>query len=713
MKNLFKLSALFLIINGIIYGKITGVVTDQNSGKPLSNVEITIVKTNIGTTSNELGKFEIEYDYKMLELAFNHIAYESKYVTLDNIDTSLSITLKETLLQMEDVVVTSMRSGYLLRDVPVSTEVIGKKEIIASGAITIDELLNQRAGVSSTVNVDGGSIFNLLGLDSRYILILKDGQPITGRFNNRVDLSQISISRIEKVEITKGPGSALYGSDAMGGIINIITDNSKQNKIFNISARGTNFGSNIKQIKSEPINTILSSNITMPLKNYTFYSDLTFQNFSKGQNFEYISADLIKKINSNTEIRWSNKSKHSFFLNIQTFSQNDEGSTKSAFGDILFNNSTEIFRSQVSLQYDWKYSDFAKIEQTIRSSRYSREYLVRGIDDLIDKKDFTQEKDLEYEVMYTKNYPNFNLVYGMEFSQPVYFSDRIKEGKQTFKQNGVFIQTDIDIHNSFDLVTGARLDRFQDTVVVSPRLAVSYKKNNWKLRGAYGYGFRSPSFMESLIDWEHVQFGYTVIGNQNLKPEVSRGMTLGVEYTNNENFQTSLLLYQNRFNNLIEDYAIQPGELSYRNINIAKFSGFEWTSKLAIGSKISFSSTYNYVENVDGDNNKLPNTVPHSLGSRISIALLKNKILLSFNNKLVGTYFPQEFDPSLGDYTSSEKAIKGSSISDLVIQYRLNKTNKILLGINNVSNFTNDVYGPYIGRVAYIEIQKSITNKGT
>ena len=190
-------------------------------------------------------------------------------------------------------------------------------------------------------------------------------------------------------------------------------------------------------------------------------------------------------------------------------------------------------------------------------------------------------------------------------------------------------------------------------------------------------------------------------------------MTLGVEYTNNENFQTSLLLYQNRFNNLIEDYAIQPGRLSYRNINIAKFSGFEWTSKLAIGSKISFSSTYNYVENVDGDNNKLPNTVPHSLGSRLSIALLKNKILLSFNNKLVGTYFPQEFDPSLGNYISSKKAVKGSSISDLVIQYRLHKTNKILLGMNNVSNFTNDVYGPYIGRVAYIEIQKSITNKGT
>ena len=160
----------------------------------------------------------------------------------------------------------------------------------------------------------------------------------------------------------------------------------------------------------------------MPLKNYTFYSDLTFQNFSKGQNFEYISADLIKKINSNTEIRWSNKSKHSFFLNIQTFRQNDEGSTKSAFGDILFNNSTEIFRSQVSFQYDWKYSDFAKIEQTIRSSRYSREYLVRDIDDLIDKKDFTQE-EIDEEAMLealTEQYgylitgANFEIIYVTE-----------------------------------------------------------------------------------------------------------------------------------------------------------------------------------------------------------------------------------------------------------------------------------------------------------
>ena len=139
MKTSIRFLVLSLMTTRLLSVQVSGLIKDQNSGKPLSNVEITIAKTNIGTTSNELGEFEIDYDQEKVKLAFSHIAYESKYIDLNNMDTSLVIELRETLLQMEDIVVTSMRSGYILRDVPVSTEVIGKKEIIGSGAITIDE----------------------------------------------------------------------------------------------------------------------------------------------------------------------------------------------------------------------------------------------------------------------------------------------------------------------------------------------------------------------------------------------------------------------------------------------------------------------------------------------------------------------------------------------------------------------------------------------
>ena len=203
---------------------VSGTVKDSKSGKPIALVNIWDSASSTGTTTNESGVFTLNTKSQdNMDLAFTHIAYDNYYQTFDQSDTAFVLLMTETLLQMNDVVVTSTRSGYLLRDVPIATEVIGTKEISESGAVTVSELLSQRAGVSTSVNVDGGAIFNMLGLDSRYILILKNGQPVTGRFNNRVDLDQVSINNIKKIEITKGPGSAVYGTDAMGGVINIIT----------------------------------------------------------------------------------------------------------------------------------------------------------------------------------------------------------------------------------------------------------------------------------------------------------------------------------------------------------------------------------------------------------------------------------------------------------------------------------------------------------
>ena len=708
-----QLLIFFLMFSTLSSAKISGIIIDQKTSRPISDVEITISKTKIGTTSNAEGLFEISNNKReKLILIFNHIAYETKYHPINRIDTSLVIKLKETLLQMDDIVVTSMRSGYLLRDVPVSTEVIGKKEIQSSGAVTINDLLSQRSGVSSSVNVDGGSIFNLLGLDSRYILILKNGQPITGRFNNRVDLNHISVNRIKKIEITKGPGSALYGTDAMGGIINIITDDTNERKTINLNYRATSFGSNLEEISKEPVNDIYSSSIAVPINNFKIYNDVTYQNFSKGQQFEYIKSDYIKKINTNTDINWSNSNRHLFSFNLQTYYQGDNGVTRSAFGDILFNNSTKIQRFQTTLQYDWKYSERANLKQSLRIANYSREYLVTDRNNYIETENQTKEENVEYEVMYTKAYKQFNLVYGMEFSKPVYKSDRIKGGRQTLNQNGVFVQTDINISKKIDFVSGLRIDRFQDTVVVSPRFALSYKATKkTKFRAAYGHGFRSPSFMESLIDWEHIQFGYRVIGNQNLEPEVSRGTTLGIEFTNNKNFQISALIYRNQFKNLIEDYSVVPGLLSYRNISVASFKGFELSTKWAIGSKISLSSNYNYINNTDGKGDLIPNTIPHSFGSRISFSIFKNYFLLSLNTKIVGGYSPQEFDPNIGDYKSSKEDIDTYIISDMTVQYKINQKYKILAGLKNLGNYKDNTYGPYIGRTPYVEIQKIIDTK--
>ena len=696
------------------YGNISisGAVRDANSGKPIELVNIWDSVSGKGTTTNESGFFTLNVEnQEYMDLSFTHIAYDSYYQKFNESDTAFVLLMIETLLQMNDVVVTSTRSGYLLRDVPIATEVISTKEVSESGAVTVSELLSQRAGVSTSVNVDGGAIFNMLGLDSRYILILKNGQPITGRFNNRVDLNQISIGNIKKLEITKGPGSAIYGTDAMGGVINIISKESSETLELDLAYRASSFGGTPEEISNEPINSILKSRISMPFKNLKLSNDLTYQNFSRGQQFEFISADKINKINLNTDLSWR-ALKHQFRLDNQYFNQVDEGATRLSNGIILFTNTTNINRNQLTLNHYWQIKEKTSVRQTFRKAKYTRSYKVKNTNDILEINNITEENSTEYELLFKHNYKNVKINGGFELSNPQYKSDRIAGGNQKKDVTGVFNQVAFKLIDSFDFVAGLRFDKYGDTTVVSPRLALSYKPNEmWTLRTAYGNGFRAPSFMESLIDWEHVQFGYTVKGNPDLMPEVSTGINLGAEYSNQNNFQISTLIYHNNFSNLIKDYALESGILSYQNIEKAYFTGLEVITKWVITNSMSSSFTINYVKNKDGSGKQIPNTIPLSFGGRVSYSPGKQKILYALNFKGVGEYFPQEFDPITGDYVSAYEPIKSHLMGDIQIIYNVTNVYQIVLGSTNVGNHTNKSYGPYIGRAGYIEIKTKLERR--
>ena len=709
-KVILILSFPIAAIHGSI--SISGAVKDANSGEPIALVNIWDSASGKGTTTNESGLFTLNaVNQENMDLSFTHIAYDNYYQKFYKSDTSFVLLMTETLLQMNDIVVTSTRSGYLLRDVPIATEVISIKEISESGAVTVSDLLSQRAGVSTSVNVDGGAIFNMLGLDSRYILILKNGQPVTGRFNNRVDLNQVSISGIKKIEITKGPGSAIYGTDAMGGVINIITQEPSEVLELDLAYRASSFGGTPKEISSEPISSILKSRLSAPIKNLRIASDLTYQSFSRGQQFEYISADQIDKINLNTDINWG-RFKHQLQMGYQYFNQLDKGATRLQSGTILFKNATSIDRNQITLNHFWKIKEKTSIRQTLRKAEYTRSYKVTNASEVLETHDITEENNTEYELLFKHDHNNIKINGGFELSNPQYKSDRIAGGKQGKNITGVFNQIALKVYDNFDLVTGIRLDKYGDTTVVSPRLAISYKPNEtWTLRTSYGNGFRAPSFMESLIDWEHVQFGYTVKGNPNLKPEVSKGITIGAEYSNQNNLNISTLIYHNNFSNLIKDYALESGILSYQNIEKAYFTGLEIITKWIITNSMSSSFTINYVKNEDENGKQIPNTIPLSLGGRVSYSPGKQKILFALNFKGVGEYFPQEFDPVSGDYLSASDPIKSYLIGDMQVIYNLNSTYQVVLGSTNIGNHTNKAYGPYIGRSGYLEIKTKLGRK--
>ena len=153
------------------------------------------------------------------------------------LSTSVFSQQTEKTTELEEVVITATRSEISLEDSPIPTEVIGKKEIEQLNLITMQDLL-QAKGIQVAPMKSGG--FQLRGLSSEYVLVMIDGVPIAGRESGALDLSNINLANVERVEIVKGSMSSLWGNHAIGGVVNIITQKGGEPSLQLNTQYGTN-----------------------------------------------------------------------------------------------------------------------------------------------------------------------------------------------------------------------------------------------------------------------------------------------------------------------------------------------------------------------------------------------------------------------------------------------------------------------------------------
>ena len=703
MRTVFVLSALSLLFGSSADDKVTGRVFDSSSKNPISNVNIYFPKEKVGATTDLNGNFQIEYKFDFpttMEVA--HIGYQTLYQTIDkNSSIDIDLALKKTFIKMDELVVTATRTKKLHKNVPIATEVINKSEIKRSGATNIADLLAQRSGVSLQTSVEGGSVLNLLGLDSRYILILVDGQPINGKFNNRVSLDQIQTYNVDKIEIVKGPSSSLYGSEAMAGVINIITTNELFEKSYDFSVRANNTENNVRNDGFGSGSSYLNFKINQPFKNLNMSLNVNLQEINRDQSIELIEIDLLKKQFLESILSFNVFENHDLSFKVNTYDQSESGKSK------LMVTNTKIQRNNLSFSHAFK-----NYTQTITSSTYKRNYLQNRPWGELERDDLTKESFVEYEGLFTKKIGKTDINSGIEIHSASYSSDRIKDGNQSILNKSFFLQTSFDVVEKFNFIIGIRNDDFSEySSVINPRIGMMYSiDKNWKLRTAWGKGFRAPSFMERFIDWNHAQFNYSVQGNSQLKPEISNGTTLGVEYTDPSRHQISLMLYHTDFSNLINDYVIQPGLLSYQNIESATFSGLELMHQWKVSNYFNSRVSINWLDNRDEKNNPIPNTMPLSINGNLSY-FNDNNVRTTFIVKWVAPYLPQEFDPSKGIFVNADKKLNGYAIIDLTGSKVFYDFINVRFGINNLTNYIDNRFGPFVGRSAFLEFSTNI-NKG-
>ena len=703
MRTVFVLSALSLLFGSSADDKVTGRVFDSSSKNSISNVNIYFPKEKVGATTDLNGNFQIEYKFDFpttMEVA--HIGYQTLYQTIDkNSSIDIDLALKKTFIKMDELVVTATRTKKLHKNVPIATEVINKSEIKRSGATNIADLLAQRSGVSLQTSVEGGSVLNLLGLDSRYILILVDGQPINGKFNNRVSLDQIQTYNVDKIEIVKGPSSSLYGSEAMAGVINIITTNELFEKSYDFSVRANNTENNVRNDGFGSGSSYLNFKINQPFKNLNMSLNVNLQEINRDQSIELIEIDLLKKQFLESILSFNVFENHDLSFKVNTYDQSESGKSK------LMVTNTKIQRNNLSFSHAFK-----NYTQTITSSTYKRNYLQNRPWGELERDDLTKESFVEYEGLFTKKIGKTDINSGIEIHSASYSSDRIKDGNQSILNKSIFLQTSFDVVEKFNFIIGIRNDDFSEySSVINPRIGMMYSiDKNWKLRTAWGKGFRAPSFMERFIDWNHAQFNYSVQGNSQLKPEISNGTTLGVEYTDPSRHQISLMLYHTDFSNLINDYVIQPGLLSYQNIESATFSGLELMHQWKVSNYFNSRVSINWLDNRDEKNNPIPNTMPLSINGNLSY-FNDNNVRTTFIVKWVAPYLPQEFDPSKGIFVNADKKLNGYAIIDLTGSKVFYDFINVRFGINNLTNYIDNRFGPFVGRSAFLEFSTNI-NKG-
>ena len=540
--------------------------------------------------------------------------------------------LREDSLQ--EVVVTGTGTQHLLKDAPVQTEVISHRQLQQYAGRSIEDILSGLTASFDFSENDMGSHLQMNGLGNSYVLILIDGRRLHGDNGGENDLSLIDPHNIEKIEIVKGASSALYGSDAIAGVINIITRKHREQGIMLENTSRVGSYGDIRQHNGLALNYGRLSSYT----NFQLQHSDGWQNTQEEalQQTEYhITDSRNKTVNRHTN--WQVAEHLTYQLN--------PGIELYADGSIYWKR---IYRPSGhhpgvdvktwDLQYDnasasvggkWKLNDtdIITIDADWKKHAYNYAYTDTTLTDGYVHGRFTNyfpyfpgQKELQSD----QRLANVSLkaVFALPYEQQLsagldYRYDwlkapmRVVGGKATDNTEAVYVQDELALLSPLHLTGGLRLTRNEGFGTrLTPKLSAMLKAGQLRLRATWSQGYKTPTPKELHYQYIRNMSGvYLYLGNTDLKPQHSNYFGLSAEYTLGHLTMT-VAPYYNKVSDMIALVTIPqreaPGELiiqydpqrvrQYQNIEDAKTWGLDLTARyqtrhLTLGGSYSYLDT--------------------------------------------------------------------------------------------------------------------------
>jgi outer membrane receptor for ferrienterochelin and colicins len=492
---------------------------------------------------------------------------------------------------MSPMVVTGTRTPVALSDSIVAITVISSDDLDKTGASNVAEALDKSSVVKVSPASGHSPGIEMQGFGSEHVLILINGQRVNGRVNGAIDLRRINTSNIEQIEIVQGPSSALYGSDALGGVVNIITSD----EIFetNVRARVSSQGSAELAIQSGhqvTNNVSVSGSVTTA---HTASYDLDDeQTGNNGPETDRYALD----VNAKWEV-------DNFAVNASVFHQ---------YQDRLFESSTTgggevdvinvIEESRVSIRPSTTRGDLS-IEGQLAYARYFDQY-VQDVHNTADGDADERTTDQLITLSIQASLPvgqRHSLTAGVENHYESLSSERLADDSDR-SRTGVYAQDRIDdfIVNNLQAAIGARYDG--DTQFggkATPKISLSYRLNSQlQLLGGAGTGYRAPDFKQLYLLFTNASAGYVVEGNPDLIPEETESVNIGLGYKSGSwDVQTNA--YYHDVENLIEtvEVAADTGRrFTYENVSRAQIMGIDSSLGMIVNDELNVSLFYNYLD---------------------------------------------------------------------------------------------------------------------
>jgi outer membrane receptor for ferrienterochelin and colicins len=524
---------------------------------------------------------------------------------------------KETPVdRLSEVVVTGTRTPHTLKEVPVETVLITRAEIEKSNAQTVTDILKNVPGLN-TSGVDdvfgsASSRVRLQGLsfNDGYGLILIDGQRIHGSGQSgahgeyAVGLNQIPVSMIERIEVVKGPGSVLYGSDAMAGVVNVITRKAPHEMAAGASA---SYGwYDVKeQVRDGKTTKPSDDGHSRNLADYSMYfGDRPHEKIGYLASYAYEKGQAIG-------IDPIDSDRHSAMVKTDFTLTDDLGAwlkgEASAFEREGASPSTED-SYRLAAGTTWKSGDSHRVE--VKGYHYIDDFTASSsASNRAGQIGFSQA-----EGQYTLYLGKIQAItVGTEFQrQGIDYRMTNKSAGLTTRTNVVedvdtwslFLQDELTFFDVLTVVPGIRYDdhsTYGDSF--NPKFAVMYRLlPSTTLRGAVGKAFKSPTIRQLYYDVPYYHSPFWIESNPNLEPEKSVGYSLGVEQWL---FQDRVSLSVGAFRNDIEDMVVSETsgrtfngqELRvYRNVSEAMTQGIDVGLRMLLGEDFTLAVSYTYTD---------------------------------------------------------------------------------------------------------------------